>query len=106
MSSCSISDEETKSTIKRIYQEYNYLLDPHGAVGYLALENYLKNHPNQKGIFLETAHPIKFYNVIEPVLNTTLEMPASIQSVINKTSISKKIKPEYKNLRSSIYDLY
>ncbi len=106
MSSCSISDEETKATIKRVYQEHNYLLDPHGAVGYLALENYLKAHPNQKGIFLETAHPIKFYNVIEPVLNTTLEMPESIQSVINKVSISKKITPEYKNLLSSIYDLY
>lgn len=106
MSSCSISDEETKATIKRIYQKHNYLLDPHGAVGYLALENYLKAHPNQKGIFLETAHPIKFYNVIEPVLNTTLEMPESIQSVINKVSISKKITPEYKNLLSSIYDLY
>ncbi len=106
MSSCSISDEETKATIKRIYQKHNYLLDPHGAVGYVALENYLKAHPNQKGIFLETAHPIKFYNVIEPVLNTTLEMPESIQSVINKVSISKKITPEYKNLLSSIYDLY
>ena len=106
MSSCSISDDETKLTIKRIYQEYNYLLDPHGAVGYLALENYLQQHPQQKGIFLETAHPVKFYNVIEPVLNTTLEIPASIKSVINKTSISKKITPEYKNLLSSIYDLH
>lgn len=106
MSSCSISDEATKATIKRVYQEHNYLLDPHGAVGYLALENYLKEHPQQKGIFLETAHPIKFYNVIEPVLNTTLEMPESIQSVIHKKSVSKKIKPQYNNLLENIYGLY
>lgn len=106
MSSCSISDEETKATIKRVYQEHNYLLDPHGAVGYLALENYLKNHPKQKGIFLETAHPIKFYNVIEPILGNSLNMPASIQSVINKKSVSKKIKPQYNNLLENIYGLY
>ncbi len=106
MSSCSISDEETKSTIKRIHQEYRYLLDPHGAVGYLALENYLQKHPQQKGVFLETAHPIKFYNVIEPILGNTLSMPESIQSIINKTSISKKIKPQYNSLLENIYSLY
>ena len=105
MSSCSISDEATKATIKKVYQEHNYLLDPHGAVGYLALENYLQQHPHQKGIFLETAHPIKFYNVIEPVLDTNLEMPESIQNVINKVSISKKIKPDYNVLVEEIYSL-
>ena len=106
MSSCSISDEETKATIKRVYQEHNYLLDPHGAVGYLALENYLQQHPHEKGIFLETAHPIKFYNVIEPIVGNSLNMPASIQSLINKKSVSKKIKPQYNNLLENIYGLY
>ena len=106
MSSCSISDAATAATIKRIHQQYHYLLDPHGAVGYLALENYLQQHPQQKGIFLETAHPIKFYNVIESILGNSLNMPASIQSVINKKSVSKKIKPQYNNLLENIYGLY
>lgn len=106
MSSCSISDAATAATIKRIHQQYGYLLDPHGAVGYVALENYLQQHPQQKGIFLETAHPIKFYNVIESILGNSLNMPASIQSVINKKSVSKKIKPQYNNLLENIYGLY
>jgi threonine synthase len=106
MSSCSISDDETKLTFKRIYQEYNYLLDPHGAVGYLALENYLQQHPNQKGIFLETAHPIKFYNVIEPILGNKLDMPESMQHIIQQKSISIKIKPQYNSLLENIYGLF
>ena len=59
-SSVSISDEDTKATLLRVFKEKNYLMDPHGAVGFLALENYLYAHPAEKGIFLETAHPVKF----------------------------------------------
>ncbi|MBS4044123.1 MAG: threonine synthase [Chitinophagaceae bacterium] len=105
MSSCSISDVATKATIKSVYQEHNYLLDPHGAVGYLALENYLKEHPQQKGIFLETAHPIKFYNVIEPIIQQTLSIQDSIKATINKPSLSKKIQPTYNNLLECIEGL-
>ena len=68
--SSSFSDELTKSAIKNIYKRYNYLIDPHGAVGFLALEEYVsKNKINSfNGIVLETAHPAKFFDIMEDVI--------------------------------------
>ncbi|MEO7768299.1 MAG: threonine synthase, partial [Ferruginibacter sp.] len=80
LSSCSISDDETKATLRSVYQDHQYLLDPHGAVGYLALENYLLKNPLQKGIVLETAHPVKFYDVVEPVIGEKVCIPGAIQT--------------------------
>jgi threonine synthase len=60
-----------------------YIAEPHGAVGYLGLKRVL-NYPNAIGIFLETAHPIKFLDVVEPTLNVKLPIPAQIESVIDK----------------------
>jgi threonine synthase len=53
-------------------------------VGYLGLKKLL-NYPNAIGIFLETAHPIKFLDVVEPTLNVKLPIPAQIESVIDKS---------------------
>ena len=53
------SDEETKQTIAKVYKEHEYILDPHGAVGYLALEKYLQEHPAQKRIFFRNCSPGK-----------------------------------------------
>lgn len=84
-SSVSITDAETKQTMKRVYDELGYTLDPHGAVGYLALERYLADVGNSplKGIFLETAHPVKFYDVVEPVLNQTILLPDAVKEIID-----------------------
>jgi threonine synthase len=60
------NDSEIKQTIKRVYNEYGYLLDPHGACGYQSLEDYLTE--DQVGIFLETAHPAKFTETVEEVV--------------------------------------
>src|SRR4051812_47482733 len=75
LTSFSITDEETKTTIQKVYSEYGYLVDPHGAVGFLALERWLQENPDQKGFFLETAHPVKFYDVVEPVIKEKVELP-------------------------------
>jgi threonine synthase len=99
LSSVSITDEETKATIKAIRQSNNYLLDPHGAVGYLALERYLNQHPGQKGFFIETAHPVKFYDVVEPVINEKIPLPASVEEIINREKVSTRIEPEYNLLK-------
>ncbi len=98
-SSVSITDDETKNTIKRIYQECNYLLDPHGAVGFLALERYLNNNHSQKGVFAETAHPVKFYDVVEPVIQQKIPLPESIEKIIHKTKMSVKMEADYNSLR-------
>lgn len=90
-SSYSFTDEETKSAMKNIYSNSVYIAEPHGAVGYLGLKKELKKYPNSIGVFLETAHPIKFLDVVEPVLNITLEIPKQIESVLGKEKIRVKI---------------
>ena len=59
-------DDEIRSTIQKVYEKTGYLCDPHGACGYAALENTLKD--NEWGIFLETAHPAKFTATMEQIL--------------------------------------
>ena len=79
MTACSINDSETKAVLKKVYNSFHYLLDPHAAVGYAALENYLQKHPAQKGIVIETAHPVKFFDVVEPVIHAPVTIPSAIQ---------------------------
>ncbi len=95
ISSYSISDEETRSVVKEVYLNTNYLLDPHGAVGYLALKKYLRQHPHLQGIFLETAHPVKFYDVVEPIIQQPVPMPDAIKDLLKKKKQSIKMEFNY-----------
>lgn len=99
LSSYSISDIETVETIKEVYQKYNYLLDPHGAVGYLALQRYLENHTSQKGIVLETAHPVKFPGAAEKAAGTKVDIPASIKFIMELEKQTVVIKPDFNQLK-------
>lgn len=84
ISSCSISDEETRNILKTVFEEKRYLMDTHGAVAYLALQRYLENNPGSKGIFLETAHPVKFYDVVEPIIGQRVPIPELVQQQLKK----------------------
>jgi threonine synthase len=95
LSAYSITDEETLSTIKLVFEKYNYTLDPHGAVGYLSLQRYLSLHKNKKGIFLETAHPVKFPEAVEMITNNRIEIPGSLKLLMESKKVSIKIKPVY-----------
>jgi len=90
-SSYTYTDEETKFAMKNIYAQSGYIAEPHGAVGYLGLKKELLNHSESIGVFLETAHPIKFLDVVEPVLNLQLPIPTQIESVLGKEKVSIKI---------------
>ncbi len=105
VSSCSISDAETSNTLKQVYQENNYLLDPHGAVGYLALQRYLNEHPEQKGIVLETAHPVKFYDVVEPIIAEKVSIPEAIQQQLLLEKKSVKIAAEADILKEFLFSI-
>lgn len=100
MSSVSISDEETVNTIRSVYHNFGYLTDPHGAVGWLALRRYLNEHPGNSGIFLETAHPIKFYDVVEPVIGEKIPVPESISTLQQLKKQSILLEPDYDALKS------
>ena len=90
ISSYSFTDDETRAAMKSIKAISGYIADPHGAVGYLGLKKYLKNKKAQ-GIFLETAHPVKFLDVVEAVLNETIAFPPQISAVIGKEKVALKI---------------
>jgi threonine synthase len=98
-SSVSISDDDTRAAMIELYSQHHYLADPHGAVGYLALKEYLTNHTGEAGMFLETAHPVKFYDVIEPVLNIQVPIPESVKGIMNKAGNAHKMDAEYQALR-------
>ncbi len=99
MSGYSFSDAATKKIIKDIFDSKKYLLDPHGAVGYGALQKYLDEHPGQKGIFLETAHPVKFYDVVEPVTGQKVQVPQPVRELLSLQKNSVRIDGNYKSLK-------
>lgn len=81
------TDEETSETIKKVYADTGYLLDPHGAVGYLGLKAYMKDN-DAVGVFLETAHPAKFLDVVEPIINEKVEIPQRLQDYIDRKKVA------------------
>ena len=83
-SSYAYNDMETKFALGELHQKHNYIADPHGAVGYLGLQHFLAKNPDHYGVFLETAHPIKFRDIVEETLGTTLKIPTQIQQILNK----------------------
>ena len=91
LSSYSFTDNETKDALLEIYKNYNYVADPHGAVGYLGCKSHLKNNPNAHCVFLETAHPTKFLDVVEAVIQKEQPLPKQIQSVMGKAKVATRI---------------
>src|SRR5882762_1580415 len=93
------SDNETRAAMRHVVKDKNYRMDPHGAVGYLGLKKYMKSHRNTQGIFLETAHPGKFKDVVEETLGQSIELPESLIEFSKKEKKSTRIGREYQELR-------
>lgn len=83
-SSYAYTDEDTRRVMKTVFKERGYILDPHGAVGYLGLKEFLQKNSDFFGVFLETAHPIKFLPVVKETLDIELPIPPQIQKVMGK----------------------
>ncbi len=98
-SSASYTDDQTIEALKKIYKNVGYIADPHGAVGYLGLKKYQENNPGVTGVFLETAHPVKFLDTVEEALEIELPIPAQIKSVIDKEKTSITI-ASYEDLKN------
>lgn len=99
LSSYTFSDMETKEAMRNIYDHSGYIADPHGAVGYLGLKKYQENHPDTCGVFLETAHPVKFLDVVEETIPEKISIPAQIQKVLHQKKKSIKIS-SYEELKA------
>jgi len=99
LSSYTFTDRQTREAMKHIRKTSHYTADPHGAVGYLGLKQYQEKHPNTYGIFLETAHPVKFLDVVEDTIGLKLEIPEQIKKVMDKEKKSVTIK-KYDELKA------
>ncbi|MDX1315504.1 MAG: threonine synthase [Eudoraea sp.] len=98
LSSYSYTDDETRAAMAALKKTFNYVADPHGAVGYLGLKKYQEDHPDTQGIFLETAHPIKFLDVVRDTLGVELSIPPQIEKVLKREKVSLSIS-NYEELR-------
>jgi threonine synthase len=100
ISGYTVNDEITKQTIAQVYQQDNYVLDPHGAVAYYALQEYLKTHQDKKGMILETAHPVKFPDTVEEAIGKSIEIPDSVKPLFQLEKKSVLIEPKFSELKS------
>lgn len=95
----SISDKETKETMKNIYADTGLVLEPHGAVAYAGLHRFLKENSSRLSISLETAHPAKFPEEVERIIKRSVELPAHLKQFAEKEESSEHIPPHYKALQ-------
>ncbi|MFP9100805.1 threonine synthase [Flavobacterium sp. RHBU_24] len=91
LTSYPFTDAETITALQKVYAENKYLCDPHGAVGYLGLKKYMEAHPGYTGVFLETAHPVKFAESITQNLDIDIAIPEQIESVLHGKKVAQQI---------------
>ncbi len=91
LSSYSFSDKATKNAMLELYQNFNYIADPHGAVGFLGAKEYLKVNPASHVVVLETAHPAKFLDTVETVIPEKIILPKQLKAVIKQEKVATKI---------------
>ena len=82
---CRFTDDDVRATIKRVYEERGYLLDPHSAIAYMGLvgRDGRSGREGQVGVFLSTAHPAKFAEIVEPIIGRPVEKPAALAEALN-----------------------
>jgi threonine synthase len=93
ISGTTYSDEEIRETVRAIYQETGYLLDPHGACGCRALSEGLQ--AGEVGVFLETAHPAKFRDTVEGIIQAPVAIPEKLQAFMKGTKQSVEMSKEF-----------
>lgn len=94
----SFTDEQTKEIMKKVYKDTSYILDPHGAVAYLGLKKELDT-VNELGVFIETAHPAKFIEIVEEVIDTKIEIPNYLKSCLTKEKSSIRMTNSYQDFK-------
>ena len=104
LGSISVDDATTKKTMKQVYEQFNYTLDPHGAVAWYALEEFLKENnfsgnSKLKGIFLETAHPVKFPETVEAITEQKIPIPENAQHLFSQTKKSIALDADFDALK-------
>jgi threonine synthase len=99
------SDQQTTKAIEEVYQSQGYVLDPHGSVGYLALREYLKTNDGV-GAFLGTAHPAKFHDSVQPLIDKPLEVPSRLQEALNKPKNAMLMTSSFQSLKNYLLERF
>lgn len=104
ISGYAFNDTATEKAVLAVKKQYDYTIDPHGAVGYLALESYQKQHPDTLGIILETAHPAKFMEDMERIMGRSIDIPKRLSALKNATKTSTKMGIKYAEFSTWLYN--
>ena len=91
-------DSQVIAEIGRVYREHGYLLDPHSAIAWLALKDHLADRPDARGVFLATAHPAKFREVVEPAIGRSIELPRALADALSRPRHSISMPADYEAL--------
>ena len=102
ISGASYSDQQIRQTISSVYQTSDYLLDPHGACGYQALEDGLQ--ADETGVFLETAHPAKFKDTVESVIGKKVIIPDTLKAFMNGKKQSVELPANFEVFKTYLLD--
>lgn len=102
----SFTDEQTEVAMREYYTKYNYILDPHGAVGALALLKYQVENPNTKGVILETAHPSKFLPDVERILNRQIDIPERLAVLSKKEKHAVQMIANFASFKTWLQSTY
>ena len=103
----SVSDTETLDTIKSVYDRFGYIIDPHTAVGFRALEKSRQTNAtlNEPSTVMSTAHPAKFIEAIKEALDMDITIPDRLQEVLDRKKISIPMSTDYKDLAAFLMKL-
>jgi threonine synthase len=97
---CAFTDDETRSAMRDVFERTGYVLDPHGAVGYLGIRSFLSDNGPALGVFLETAHPGKFRDVVEETLGRSIELPEGLKGFAAGKKQSVPMSTEFADLKA------
>lgn len=100
------NDEITKKAMIEVKKKYGYIIEPHGAVGYLALKEWQKKNPDTQGIVLETAHPAKFLDDVEDILGQQINIPERLAILSERTKESILSSTDFKVFKSFLLENY
>jgi threonine synthase len=98
----SFTDDETKAAMKKVFAQAQYVLDPHGAIGYLGIKEYLQKE-DATGVFLETAHPAKFLDTVKEVVGE-VEIPDRLKAYLSKQKKSIEMGKSYEEFKGFLTD--
>lgn len=98
------TDDETRKAMLHVFEKDKYILDPHGAVAYCGLKLYMKEN-DVIGVFLETAHPAKFFETVEESIQSKVEIPVNLKASLQKEKLSIEMNNSFQELKDFLLSL-